>query len=261
MGRTLSLSGRVRSMSANYSSLMIRRPEDRMKIEAAGLVAVLLMSRISVSLQEAVSETHAGTTVSSTSVIGSARITKKVNLFLNASRAVESGAIRTSIYAGAGIALGTVTSGSVWAQSGTLGSGASAEVQRSLPIGNGIGYRARAALGGVSQAEGMIEAQSAYGRYEAGQEVIDGQSDTHASAAGGLVFIGGGVHPTRPVNGSYALVRVPEVGGVRTYLNNQEIGRTNRRGDTLISNLLPYYANRIGICRSGRAARPRHRLR
>jgi outer membrane usher protein len=93
----------------------------------------------------------------------------------------------------------------------------------------------------------MIEAQGPYGRYEASQEVIDGQSNTRASAAGGLVFIGGGVHPTRPVNQSYALVRVPEVGGVRAYLNNQEIGRTNRRGDTLIPNLLPYYANRIAI--------------
>src|ERR1035437_6312172 len=77
--------------------------------------------------------------------------------------------------------------------------------------------------------------------------MLTGQPSTYASAAGGLVVIGGGVHPTRPVNDSFALVRVPEVGGVRTYLNNQEIGRTDRHGNVLISNLLPYYANRVAI--------------
>jgi outer membrane usher protein len=226
---------------------MVRQPEDRMKFEAAGMVGVMLAARVSLSLQEVVSETHAGTSVSDTSLIGSVRVTRKINVFLNASRATRAGAVHTSVYAGAGVALGAATSASVWGQSGSIGSGASAEVQRSLPVGNGIGYRARAALGGTSQAEGMIEAQGPYGRYEAGQEVIDGRSNTRASAAGGLVFIGGGVHTTRPVNESYALVRVPDVAGVRAYLNNQETGRTNRRGDTLISNLLPYYANRIGI--------------
>jgi outer membrane usher protein len=246
-GRTFNFSARVRSMSSAYSTLMIKEPDQRVKFEAAGLVGVQMGSRVSLSLQQAVSETHQAASRSQTSAIGSLRISRFVNLFFNASRNVDAGEARTSVFAGMGIALGTVTSASVWGQAGSVGSGASAEVQRSLPIGNGIGYRARAALGGSTQAEGTLEAQGPYGRYSVGQEMIDGQSSTRASAAGGLVIIGGGVHPTRPVNESFALVRVPEVGGVRTYLNNQEVGRTNRRGDTLVPNLLPYYANRIGI--------------
>ena len=59
--------------------------------------------------------------------------------------------------------------------------------------------------------------------------------------------IGGSIHATRPVDESYGLIRVPGVSGVRGYLSNQEVGRTDRRGDLLVPNLLPYYGNRLGI--------------
>jgi len=246
-GRAFNGSLRVRSMTDGYSTLTVVQPDQRLKIEAAGVFGVLLASRLSVSVQQAVSENYAGERSAQSSLIASTKISRNTNLFVNATRASHRGETRTSVYAGVGIVLGPVTSASVMAQVDGASHGMAAEVQRSLPLGNGIGYRARGTLGGTSQAEALIEAQGNYGRYEAGQQVIDGMSTTQLSAAGGLVFIGGGAHATRPVNGSYALVRVPDLPGVRTYLNNQEMGRTNRRGDTLVSNLLPYYANRIGI--------------
>ena len=52
---------------------------------------------------------------------------------------------------------------------------------------------------------------------------------------------------TRPVNSAYALVKVPELRGVRTYVNNNPVGWTNHRGDLLVTGLLPYGANRISI--------------
>jgi outer membrane usher protein len=42
-------------------------------------------------------------------------------------------------------------------------------------------------------------------------------------------------------------VRVPGVGSVRTFLSNQEIGRTDRNGNLLVPNLLPYYGNKLSI--------------
>jgi outer membrane usher protein len=167
--------------------------------------------------------------------------------FFNASTARENGQYETGVYGGFAISLAPLTSASVAIRSGPGGSGVSADVQRSLPLGTGVGYRARVASGGGGQAEGMVEAQLPYGHYEVGQDVLNGETATQAALNGGLVFIGGGVHPTRTVNDSFALVRVPEVGGVRTYLNNQETGRTDRRGNVLVPNLLPYYANRLSI--------------
>jgi len=40
---------------------------------------------------------------------------------------------------------------------------------------------------------------------------------------------------------------VPGVDGVRAYSSHQEIGRTNRRGNLLIPDLLPYYGNEVNI--------------
>jgi outer membrane usher protein len=49
------------------------------------------------------------------------------------------------------------------------------------------------------------------------------------------------------VQDSYALIRVPGVGGVHGTLSNQQVGTTDGEGDLLIPTLLHYYGNRIGI--------------
>jgi outer membrane usher protein len=49
------------------------------------------------------------------------------------------------------------------------------------------------------------------------------------------------------VQDGFALVRVPEVKGVRAYVSHQELGRTDGRGDLLVPNLLAYYGNQISI--------------
>jgi outer membrane usher protein len=49
------------------------------------------------------------------------------------------------------------------------------------------------------------------------------------------------------VEDGFALVRVPDVGGVRAYVSNQEVGRTDRHGDVVVPNLLAYYGNHVSI--------------
>ena len=60
---------------------------------------------------------------------------------------------------------------------------------------------------------------------------MDGKAATAVWASGSIVGIGGRLFATRPVDQSFALVRVPGVPDVRAYLSNQEIGRTNGHGD------------------------------
>jgi outer membrane usher protein len=247
LGRPVTLSARLRSMTADYSTLSVHRPDDRVRLEASGMIATQVGRWATVSLQQSTSETHAGTSRSQTTATATIALGARLNLFVNAAHSRDGSRRTTDLYAGVSIPIAARTSASVWAHGGDGQAGASADLQRALPVGTGYGYRARAALGGTSQAEMMLEAQSRYGRYEAGTEVLDGQQSAHVSVNGGLVAIGGRVMPTRAVVDSFALVRVPDVGGVRTYLNNQEVGRTNGRGDLLMSNLLPYYANRVSI--------------
>ncbi len=68
-----------------------------------------------------------------------------------------------------------------------------------------------------------------------------------SSAPRGIVTIGGRVYATRPVYDSFALMRVPGVAGIPGYISNQEVGRTDARGDLVVPNLLSYYGNRLGI--------------
>jgi len=67
------------------------------------------------------------------------------------------------------------------------------------------------------------------------------------SASGGLVFAGNSWGFTRPVYDSFAVVRTGNLEGVRTYLNNHEIGRTNSRGEIIIPDLNSYVNNIISI--------------
>jgi outer membrane usher protein len=247
IGRPVTVGLRVRSMTSDYTTLTVGRPEDRAKLEASASLGAQLGRRVSLTLQQAFASVYSGESRRQTSVVTTIALTRGLNLFMNAERVRDAHHSGTDVSFGLSIPLATRTSGSMWAHGGTNGAGATAEIQRSLPLGTGYGYRARAATGDTSQAEAMFEAQGSYGHVEAGQEMLNGVQSAGVAVAGGLVAIGGGIHPTRPVVDSFALVRVPEVGGVRTFLNNQEIGRTNRRGDVLVSSLLPYYANRLAI--------------
>lgn len=247
VGRRFTVNGRLRSMTSGYTMLMLETSDDRPQIEAAAMFGVQVAPRVSLSFQEILARPHVADPASRTSIIAGIGLTRRLSAFVNASSVREYGRSRAEVFAGVSLALAPYTNASVWGQRTPSGSGVVADVQKSLPLGVGYGYRAQAALGGNAMAEGVLSAQGRYGRYEAGAQVIDGEQSPHVSVTGGMVAIGGGVHPTRTVNESFALVRVPDVAGVRTYVNNQEMGRTNRHGDLLVPNLLPFYANRLGI--------------
>jgi outer membrane usher protein len=120
-------------------------------------------------------------------------------------------------------------------------------VQRPLPVGAGFGYQFRGEAGARTVASAVAQYQGSFGRYEVRHDGIGATPTTTFNVSGGLVAIGGGLYPTRAVRGSYALVQVPGVQGVRTLSSNQEVGRTGRGGSLLVPDLLPYYGNLLAI--------------
>ena len=96
-------------------------------------------------------------------------------------------------------------------------------------------------------ATGVARYQTQYGRYELRQEQLNGESNTTVSAAGAIVGIGGGVYASRPVQDSFALVRIPGVEGVRAFASHQEVGKTGKKGDLLVPDLHAYYANILDV--------------
>jgi outer membrane usher protein len=66
--------------------------------------------------------------------------------------------------------------------------------------------------------------------------------------AGSLVWVDeGGLFLSRPVDDAFALVRVPDVQGVRVYVNSQEVGRTNAGGYALVPWMISHYGSQIKL--------------
>ena len=178
-------------------------------------------------------------------VRGSYSLGELGSLLLGAERSATPGGAAT--YGGSvtfAFTLGEHASGQVAAQRTSDHTRLSADVQQSLPTGTGLGYRLHGDDQGGSEA---LMFQSQYGRYEGDYTNVSGSESAQAFASGSVVLAGGSLFAARPIEQGYAVVRVPGVENVRALLNNQEVGRTNKKGEVLIPNLLPYYGNRLAI--------------
>jgi outer membrane usher protein len=120
-----------------------------------------------------------------------------------------------------------------------------ASYQRSVPSGVGYGYRVD-----VSDLQReLVEwtAQEGYGVFQAAVSRIERNASARVSASGSITYLGGQLSVGRRVEDAFALVQVPGFEKVRVYLDNQEVGRTNARGNLFVPRLRPYQVNRLSI--------------
>jgi len=261
--RPFTVSWALRAVSDHYVTTSLRAPEDRARLEATALVGFPVTTASTVTLQYTHTDFRDADPQERVSAAVSVRLTNRANLFVTASHARQPGLKpETTVFTGLTYYLGDNTTATASHEVGRHHHNSALEVQRSLPLGEGFGYRARAvraeqdlpqmdgrSAGSTVDYQGLaqLQYQGRYGFYEGTYERGGDRNATTLTAAAGIVAIGGGVHVSRPVQDGFALVRVPGVPGVRGSLNNQEIGRTDSRGTLLVPNLLPYYANRLGI--------------
>jgi outer membrane usher protein len=173
----------------------------------------------------------------------------RASLFVSATRSRLEGLWSNGAFAAMSLNIGPRTSASLSAESTAGKTAVGVNVQKAAPVGPGFGYRLQASgLGdGGELVDGELRAQSTWAQVDVRQSVVNGTRDTWAQVNGALVAIGGRVLATRPVQDGFALVRVPDIKGVRTYVSHQEMGRTDSHGDLLLPNLLAYYGNQISI--------------
>ena len=180
-----------------------------------------------------------------TSLTASIRLFSRTSLIASAARLETAGRRGLEATLGMTVNVGGRTLALASASRAADGrASAVAELQRSVPLTTGAGFNLRADTGGRSLVSGSFEYQGRHGRYEAR---LDGGNTASVSASGALVAIGGGLHLTRPIRNSFALVQVPGIGDVRAYASYQEVGRTDRGGTLLVTDLYPYYANELSI--------------
>lgn len=120
-------------------------------------------------------------------------------------------------------------------------------IQRSLPVGRGIGYRARVGMLDQERVDAGFSAQNDYGTVHFDASHADGNTGVRASASGGFAFLGGSPHFSREMRDSFAVVQVGSYEGVRVYADNQHVATTDADGRALLPRLRAYEENPVRI--------------
>lgn len=116
-----------------------------------------------------------------------------------------------------------------------------------VPLGKGYGYNVFASNDSDRYAGADVTLQNEIGAYTARVGQGNGQSNYEVDASGSAIYFAGNGFLARKLTQSFALVKVPDLSGVDVFYENQLMGRTDRKGNLLITELLPFQENNIEI--------------
>jgi outer membrane usher protein len=248
IGRPVNYGVFARTLSPHYAALGLSAEQDRPRWDGSAFVGIQLGRLASLTLQYSGTIPRDAPSSQRASLSNSSSLTRDLTLFFSFARVFQGSKQGNEAFVGLSYFLGNNTTAlaSYSYQDGQ--NTGSIDVQKSLPVGTGYGYRVNATAGdGPGSASGLVQYNAAFGRYEASVLRVGGETSSTLSASGGIAALGGTVLPTRPVVDSFALIRVPGLSDVHGTASNQDVGTTNGSGDLLIPSLIPYYGNRIGI--------------
>lgn len=248
IGQVVNFGFFVHAQSADYANLSLRAEQDRPLLESNAFVGCNLGHHANLTAQYNLSDMRDAPRAQRLTLSTSLSLGRSVNLIASGGAAELNGRIGAEAFVGLSWFFGRGTTASVNTQVAARAQQTSIGVQKSLPLGTGLGYRIDASSSDSGAGgSGAVQYQTPFGRYEARFDHANGVSASSVSIAGGVVALGGTVSLTAPVGESYALIRVPGVADVTALSSNQPIARTNRKGNVVVPNLMPYYGNRLGI--------------
>jgi outer membrane usher protein len=249
VGRPVSAGGVVRVASPRYATLTPNRPGEYPTTEASLFASASIGGPLSMTAQHTRTRLYQGITRDRSGLMATIHLARNLELTASASQTEDEHGRAREAYGGVTILFGR-SSASVAHVRDARGNRMAVDAQRSLPVGEGYGYQLHAEGGETGIATGVARYQGRHGRYELRQESVAGRTSTTVSVMGSIVGIGGGLYASRPVQDSFALIRVPGVEGVRAYSSHQTVGKTNKSGDLLVPDLQAYYGNTLGIADS-----------
>lgn len=247
--RMLNAGASFRAQSNEYATLSLTPERDRSLLQASTTLTVPVSQRASLGSQFTVDVRRDVPDLARVSTLGQAQLTRDINLLAE----VALNALnppRSSL--DAFITLAWVPTSDFLASAGirrTTGNmGGNVQVSKPNNLGEGWGFRGAVDVAQTTQV-------SVNHRIHAPTNVINyffdwrpGSATASLEPAGSIVWVqGAGIFFGRPIIDSFAIVRVPGVRGVRTYLNSQEMGRTNKQGDVLVPSMVSYYGSQIRI--------------
>jgi outer membrane usher protein len=127
------------------------------------------------------------------------------------------------------------------------GTSVTAELMKSeQPVVGSTGWRVRGSYGQNDVVAASGSYRSAIGRAEAGVEKYNDNVRANAQFEGSIIAAGGGVFLSNRVDDAFSVVDVgaPDV---EVFYENRPIGKTDKRGKFLVTDLRSYEANAISI--------------
>ena len=119
------------------------------------------------------------------------------------------------------------------------------QANKSLPPGEGLGYRLQAAVNTSQQA--AVFAQNRYGQARLEAASLNEQHSVRAGVSGAIAHLDGQWFLSPRIGSSYGLIRMPGLNNVRVYVDNQLATRTNRDGYAFLPKLYPYVRNHVSV--------------
>ena len=117
--------------------------------------------------------------------------------------------------------------------------------QRNLPDHRGWGYSVQA--GARRSALAQLHERGPYGVYGVEVQRNATMQAERLSARGGLALLDSTLLPAPTLHDSFALVELPGLRGIAVDVHHERYGRTDSRGDLLVSGLAAYQRNAIDI--------------
>jgi outer membrane usher protein len=245
--RRLSANLFVRSDSEKYSTLLVNPGDDKPRLKFGAAVGAGSKKYGNVTAGYSYYDMHKGETGARTELSYNKTLTKRSTIFINASETRED-ETEYSIFAGLHIYFDNGISGSLSHMDGGGSQTSKLGIQKSPPTGDGIGYLADIINSDTGDyIDGRVQYQTDTGIYNVKYSNKDKDMGYAISAAGGIGYIDKSLFFSRPVNDSFAKVKVGGLENVGVSYYGNEVGRTNSKGELIVPNLRSFHDNRIDI--------------
>ena len=196
VGRPVNYGVFARTLSPHYAALGLSADQDRPRWDGNAFVGIQLGRLASLTLQYSGTIPRDAPSFQRASLSNSSSLTRDLTLFFTFARVFQGSTQGNEAFVGLSYFLGrnTTALASYSHQDGQ--NTGSIDVQKSLPVGTGFGYRFNGTAGdGPGSASGLVQYNAPFGRYEASVLRLGGETSSTLSASGGIVALGGTVLP------------------------------------------------------------------
>jgi len=237
----------LRSSSREYSNLVLTPYDNKAKLEFNGAVGFTSQYLGSLTAGYSFADMYTGVDASSIFISYNKILTKNTTFFATASE-TKNDIKEKKIFLGLHVYFGKGISGNINYVHTENHDQGRLSLQKNLPSGSGFGFRVDAEkYDDQNDFEGIAQYQSQYGIYEAGYFHRAEDNTYGVSAAGGIGYIDRSIFFSRPINDSFAKVKINGLEGVRVYHYGNEVGSTDGNGNVILPGLQSFHYNRIDI--------------